>query len=122
MRSIRFPNMFTKTSTLTVDNYYATLQNLKMLLFSEKGELFGDPYYGTNLKKFLYDQNDYVLKDLVIDDIYTAIATFMPQIKVERRDITIKIEGNTVKAYIKAINQVDFQTNLYTIVLLDTVV
>lgn len=122
MRSIRFPNMFTKTSTLTVDNYYATLQNLKMLLFSEKGELFGDPYYGTNLKKFLYDQNDYVLKDLVIDDIYTAISTFMPQIKVERRDITIKIEGNIVKAYIKAVNQVDFQTNLYTIVLLDTVV
>jgi len=122
MKSISFPNMFTKTSTLLVEDYYATLQNLKMLIWSEKGELFGDPYYGTNLKKFLYDQNDYVLKDLVIDDIYTAIITFMPQIKVERKDITVKSEGSTVKIYIKALNRVDFQTNLYTIVLLDTVV
>ena len=122
MKSIRFPKMFTKTSTLTVENYYATLQNLKMLLFSDKGELFGDPYFGTNLKKFLYDQNDVILRDLLIDDIYTAILTFMPQVRVERKGIVIKAEGNVVKAYITAINKVDFQTNLYSIVLLDTVV
>ena len=122
MKSIRFPKMFTKTSTLTVENYYATLQNLKMLLFSDKGELFGDPYFGTNLKKFLYNQNDVILRDLLIDDIYTAILTFMPQVRVERKDITIKAEGNVVKAYITALNKVDFQTNLYSIVLLDTVV
>ena len=122
MRSIKFPDMFTKTSTLVVENYYATLQNLKMLLYSDKGELFGDPYFGTNLKKFLYDQNDSILKDLLIDDIYTAMITFMPQVEVERENINIKAEGNTVKAYIRALNKIDFQTNLYTIVLLDTVV
>ncbi len=122
MRSIKFPDMFTKTSTLVVENYYATLQNLKMLLYSDKGELFGDPYFGTNLKKFLYDQNDSILKDLLIDDIYTAMITFMPQVEVERKNINIKAEGNTVKAYIRALNKIDFQTNLYTIVLLDTVV
>ena len=122
MRSIKFPDMFTKTSTLVVENYYATLQNLKMLLYSDKGELFGDPYFGTNLKKFLYDQNDSILKDLLIDDIYTAMITFMPQVEVESKNINIKAEGNTVKAYIRALNKIDFQTNLYTIVLLDTVV
>jgi len=122
MISIAFPEMFTRTVTNTVDDYYATLQNLKMLLWSEKGELYGDPYFGTGLKKYLYEQNDSVLKDILIDDIYTAVATFMPQLIINRNDIEITIDGERVLATIKATNRVDFQTNLYNIVLLDTVV
>lgn len=67
--SIAFPEMFNRTVTNLVDDYDATLQNLKMLLWSEKGELFGDPYYGTGLKKYLYEQNDLILRDILIDDI-----------------------------------------------------
>ena len=33
----------------------ATLSNLKLLLGSSKMSLFGDPYYGTNLKKLTMD-------------------------------------------------------------------
>lgn len=120
MKSISYPKMFvTKTKTGVVKDYDATLQNLKMLLFSEKGELFGDPYFGTGLKRFLYDQNDVVLQDLLIDEIYTAIAVFMPQIRIARKDITIVADGTTVVCEIKAINRVDYQTNLYTIPLLE---
>lgn len=122
MRSIKFPNIFNRTTINTVDDYYATLQNLKLLLYSGKGELFGDPYFGTNLKRYLYDQNDVILRDLLIDDIYTAIATFMPQIKINRNDITISSEGAKIIINIKAINRVNFKTDLYSIVLLDTVV
>ena len=119
MKSISFPKMFaTKTKVGLVDGYDATLQNLKMLLYSEKGELFGDPYFGAGLKRFLYDQNDYVLKDLLIDEIYTAIATFMPQIKISRKDILIEIDGTAVICKITAINRLNFQTDLYTIPLL----
>ncbi len=126
MDSIQFPNMFNRTVTNTVSDYYATLQNLKMLLWSEKGELFGDPYFGTGLKKYLYEQNTDTdtghgcLKDILIDDIYTAIATFMPQLYLTRKDIDIKISGNKAIITISAINRSDFQTNLYNIVLLDT--
>lgn len=120
MKSIQFPEMFTRTVTNTVSDYDATLQNLKMLLWSEKGELFGDPYYGTGLKKYLYDQNDVVLIDILIDDIYTAITLFMPQIKVERSDIQLKRSGKgSVSVEIKALNQADFSTDLYNIVLLE---
>lgn len=119
MRSISYPKMFaTKTKTGIVRDYDATLQNLKMLLYSEKGELFGDPYFGAGLKRFLYDPNDIVLRDLLIDEIYIAIATFMPQIKISRNDIKIIADGTTVMCELKAINRVDFQTNLYTIPLL----
>lgn len=120
MRSIKFPEMFTRTVTNTVSDYDATLQNLKMLLWSEKGELFGDPYYGTSLKKYLYDQNDTVLVDILVDDIYTAITLFMPQIKVNRADIQLVRSGKgQVTAKITALNQADFSTDLYNIVLLE---
>lgn len=121
MRSISYPKMFvTKTKTGIARDYDATLQNLKMLLFSEKGELFGDPYFGTGLMRYLYDPNDTIAHDLLIDEIYVAIATFMPQIKITRKDITITTDGTVVLCEIRALNRVDFQTNLYTIPLLDT--
>ena len=63
MRSISFPDMFSRTVTKTVQDYDATLQNLKMLLWSEKGELFGDPYFGTGLKKYLLDFDLLFLKN-----------------------------------------------------------
>ena len=114
--------MFTRTVTNTTENYDATLQNLKMLLWSEKGELFGDPEFGTGLKRFFYDQNDYVLADLVIDNIYSAITMFMPQLYLTRNDIKIEVDRAKVIVTIKALNRLDFTTNLYNIVLLDTTV
>ena len=120
MKSIAFPQMFTRTVTNTVSDHDATLQNLKLLLWSEKGELFGDPYYGTGFKKYLYDQNDLVLEDIVIDDVYTTIALFMPQIKVNRKDIKlIRDDKGRLSVTIKCTNLVDFTTDLYTIVLME---
>ncbi len=119
MNSIAFPNMFSRTVTNTVSNYDATLQNLKMLLWSEKGELFGDPYFGTGIKRYMSDQNDYILKDILIDDIYTAIITFMPQIYLTRKDITLVSDLAKVSVTIKAMNRADYTTNLYNIILLE---
>lgn len=119
MISISFPNMFSRTVTNTVSNYDATLQNLKMLLWSEKEELFGDPYFGTGLKRYLQDQNDHILRDILIDDIYTAIITFMPQIYLTRKDIKIKSEKAKIIVSIKALNRLDYTTNLYNIILLE---
>lgn len=129
MKSIAFPNMFTRTKTNMVYDYDATLQNLKMLLWSEKGgDLFGDPYFGAGVKKYLYDQNDVVLQDILIDDIYSAVSTFMPQLRINRKDITVLIDHNKdgsinkgkVVINIKAMNRLDFTTDLYQIVLLET--
>lgn len=121
MRSIAFPNIFSKTNVNMVEDYDASLQNLLLLLWSNKGELFGDPYYGTNLKRYLFDQNDIILRDLIIDDIYTTIKLFMPQIIVDRKDIIIKSDNRgTLTAVIKATNRLDFTTDLYSIVLLQS--
>lgn len=119
MNSIAFPVMFTNTQANVVSDHEATAQNLKLLLYADRGSLFGDPYYGTILKRLMFEQNDVVLRDIVIDAIYTAIQQFLPQIKVKRKDITIVQDGAKLYVTIKAINMLDFQPDMYNINLLE---
>ena len=119
MASIAFPKMFSPNSTNIVKNLDMTRQNTLLLLHSEKGELLGDPYFGIRLKRYIYDQNNYILKDIIIDEIYTQLALFLPQLKVERRDIDIVQERAKLYCTFKAINLVDFTTSSYNLVLYD---
>lgn len=121
MKSLSFPKMFNSTSTKISIDEEATKQNLLLLLKSEKQELFGDPYFGVRLKRYLFDQNNYILKDIIIDEIYTQLALFMPQLKVKRKDIDIIQDKEKGKLYCKfrAINQIDFTTNTYNLVLME---
>ena len=91
------------------------------MLQCERGELFGDPYFGIMLKHYLFDQNNYILKDAIIDTIYTQLAIFIPQIKVQRNDIQIeqnKQLGKLICSF-SGINQIDYTNNTYNIVLID---
>ena len=117
IRSIAFPNMFNKSKTIVFEDHEATASNLKLMILSEKTSLFGDPYFGTNLQKYLFDQNDAVLRDLVVDSLYTAILQFMPQVLVNRNDITITSDKANVYIKIKAINLIDYQNDIYNITL-----
>lgn len=119
MDSINFPDMFSTTSTKIVSGHDATLNNLKLILLSSRKTLFGDPYFGTNLKWLLFEQGNEVLQDIVIDDIYTAILTFMPQLTLSRKDIEIIFNREEVFIKIKATNLLDFKTDLYTINLME---
>ena len=115
MYSISWPDMLSSVNTNLVKDREATLSNLKLILLSDKYSLFGDPYYGTNLKKLTYDQNNQVIRDLIVDDIYTAILTFMPQLIVNRRDITVTSDKENVYVEIKVLNMLDYNTDLYNI-------
>jgi len=101
--------------TNTVEDKEATKQNLLLLLSSEKTSLFGDPYFGTTLKKVIYEQNTGILADLVIDALYTAIQQFMPQIYLQRKDIRIELRGRELYAKITYRNLIDYQLDSYTI-------
>ena len=106
--SISFPDMFTTGSTKIKYDKEATKQNLKNLLLSTKQSLLGDPNYGTNLKKLIFEQNNGILRDIVIDDIYTNIKIFLPQIKVQRNDIELISNKNILYVNIKAKNMLDY--------------
>ncbi len=115
MVSIAFPNMLGNSSTNLVRDKVATLSNTKLLLMSVKTSLFGDPDFGTNLLKLMFEQNNVVLRDLVVDDIYTAIAVYIPQIVVNRDDIVVVSDGTDIFVSFKGTNQLDFTIDTYTI-------
>ena len=125
MRSIHFPHMFNTNSTRvwkSSEYLNATKQNTKLVLYSERGELIGDPYFGLMLRHFMFDQNNYILRDQIIDMIYTQLAIFIPQVHVERKDITIFQDREKAKLYCEfsGINQIDYQLNTYQLVLFDS--
>ena len=118
MYSFSFPDMFTINKTNLVEGSKATLSNIRLLLESEKTGLFGDPYFGTNLHRMLYEQNDSILKDIVIDELYTSIITFIPQVRLQRSGIDLSIRNNKLYATIKCTNVLDNQDQDFTVVLL----
>ena len=119
MNSIAFPVIFNNTSTRIVEDHAATAQNLQLLLLSDRGSFFGDPYYGTVIKQLIFEPNNYILRDIVIDAVYTVILQFMPQVLVNRKDITIVQKGVDIFVTIKATNMLDYQTDMYNINLLN---
>lgn len=118
MKSIAFPKMFNNASTNIIEDREATESNLRLLLLSEKNELLGDPYFGIQLKKYLFEQNNSVMDTMLIDDIYTAIALFLPQLVVRRQDITLTHQGTELVCSIVGTNQLNFQLDSYDIVML----
>lgn len=86
--TINWPNIFNLSRTNVAQDKEAVTQSLKLLLQSEQPSLFGDPGYGVRLRKFLYDQSSNYLVELIREEIYEAIKKFIPQISVQREDIT----------------------------------
>jgi phage baseplate assembly protein W len=124
MRTIKFPKMFNTNSTRvwkSSEHLEATKQSTKLLLQTVRGELFGDPYFGVTLKKYLFDQNNYVLRDALIDIIYTQLVLFIPQLYIKRKDIEI-IQDHK-KGYLvckfSGLNQIDYTVNTFDLALLE---
>ena len=115
IRSIAFPDMLSSSRVNTVQDTSATKSNLRLLLLSNKNSLFGDPYFGTELKNVIYSQNGAIIKDLIVDEIYTAIAVFMPQLRVKRDDISVESDGIDIYASFIALNLLNYTTDLYNI-------
>jgi len=124
MRSYKFPKMFRSNSSQIwrEDEYNkATKQNALLLLQSERGELICDPYFGILLKHYMFNQNSYVLKDMLLDTIYTQIAIFLPQIKIKRSSVDIVPDNLKGRLYCRfsGTNQIDYTHNTFNLLLFD---
>ena len=124
MRSYKFPKMFNRNSSniwRADEHGKATRQNALLLIQSERGELECDPYFGILLKHYMFNQNSYILKDMLIDTLYTQIAIFLPQIKVTRNSINIitdNVKGR-LHCTFSGINQIDYTHNTFNLLLFD---
>lgn len=123
MNCIGFPKMFSGNSSVVIEDTMtssaATLQCLRLLLGSEEQTLFGDPGFGIKLRRYLYDQNNYILQDILIDEIYTKITDFFPHVYVDRRDIKIKSIKNKLYVTIPCKNKLTFENSVYNLKLFE---
>ena len=118
--SIGFPKIFNGSRVNLSKRSNAIKANLTALLASDKGALFGDPYYGTRLKSLLWEQAyDPIVRDLIKEDVFEAIYSYMPQITVKRDSIKIDIIDNVVMASIEVSDDLGIESNLYEIALLN---
>ena len=118
MYSIKFPDMFSYSKTNLIKDNEATLSNTKLLIGAWKNSLYGDPFFGTNVKQYVYEQNNIILRDIIIDDLFESIRMFIPQILVKREWIKINQENQDLYATINCINKLDNQPDMFTIRLL----
>ena len=125
MKSIKFPRIFSSNHTrvwLSTEYMDATKQNIKLLIQTLRGELLGDPYFGTTIKKFMFEPNSPVLRDIIADIIYTQLALFIPQLKVRREDIIIRQDREKGKlyCYFSGVCQIDYTTMGFDLVLFES--
>ena len=119
MTSFSFPRMLNHTTANMVSDKEAVRSNMLLLFSSEQESLFGDPYFGCLLKKYLFEQPSAVIADLIIDTMYTAIVTFIPQASITRKDIKIIPSRGALYAEIKCYYALDNTSDLFTIQLTD---
>lgn len=120
MNSINFPKIFHGNSTIVnveSESNKSIREWLHLLLNSETGTLHGDPDFGLRLKRYAFEQNNYILRDVLIDEIYTQITTFCPAVYLERKNITIESDGSKLRAQIVCKNQKTFETNMFDLIL-----
>ena len=120
MYSFAWPNMFTTTSSNLIEDKAAIRSNLYLLFNSRRLSLFGDPYYGTDLTQMFFEQNTALIADLIIDEIFTTIQNFIPQIFVDRKDIKITSDKTDLFANIRCTYKLDNTSDMYVINLTNT--
>ena len=120
MNSFSFPKMFNQTTANLVYDKAAVRSNLLLLLSSEAETLFGDPYFGCQLKKYMFEQSSSIIPDLLIDHLYTAITTFIPQVFLTRKNIKVFTIKTTIYAEVSYIFAMDNTSDLFTIKLTDS--
>lgn len=119
MYSFAFPNMLSYNSANLLADKDAIKSNLQLLLNVEKKSMFGDPAFGGTLRKAIFEQSRSLITDLLVDEIFSIIVTFMPQVYVERRNISLMADDTAVYATIGITYRMDNTSDLLTIRLLE---
>lgn len=68
---------------LTKTSKDAIKSNLMHLILTQKGERMYMPSFGTNLRKFIFDQLDLETTDRIQQDISKAVSEYIPNLKVD---------------------------------------
>lgn len=80
---------------LNKDTNNAIKSNLIHLLLTNKGERFYLPDFGTNLKKYIFNQNDNINLNEIRDEINISVSKYMPNLKVTNLSVEFTENSDT---------------------------
>lgn len=75
------------------------IEDLQMLLSTEKGTLWGRPDYGTDIQKYLFEPTVEVTGEAIRQEIISAIKRSYPNLKLNKVDVTFIQDGINVNIY-----------------------
>lgn len=111
--NIKHPLTFStyKGTTDLASEINAINQSIKLILTTAKGELFGDPNFGSNLYEFIYEYEGEPLYQLIREEIVTCLNQQEPRISITEDNIEITQEDVTVYINITySLRNTDYQT------------
>lgn len=82
-------------SIVTDDEYIR--QSLLGVSYTTKGELLGDPEFGSNFLLFLFETNIEALIDILANEIIEMVSRYLPQITLNKNGITGESIGDTLR-------------------------
>lgn len=86
--NIKFPlgddsekNKYFQMTQITKDAFSS---NLLLLLLTQKGERYYEPDYGTNLLKFIFEQNDDITITDIERELKETVSLYIPSLTINR--------------------------------------
>ena len=96
--NIRFPlqndsdkNTYFQMTKVTKDAFSS---DLILLLLTQKGERYYEPNYGTNLLKFIFEQNDNLVATEVEQEIKNTVSLYIPLLKISNVNFNWNYDDN----------------------------
>ena len=116
LRGLSSSKFLSHSRTRTSEQIPKLVEDLRILLSTEKGTLFGRPDYGTELQKYLFDPTIESMGEKIREEIISAVQYSYPSMNINKVDVElIRIdpkhpeEINGVRVYIHyTVNQNDF--------------
>jgi phage baseplate assembly protein W len=95
--SIKFPFLFSKLEGKTdIDtNFVSINRSIALILLTGKGELFGNPNFGSNLKLYQFREVTPEVQQRLSEEIVNSIIEFENRVTITNNDIQIEQAPNS---------------------------
>lgn len=94
-------NIFYTDATLVTENSYQAINNsIHNIIFTNKGEKVGDPEFGTNIKKLLFNQMDVITEHLMRSELIDTIERYEPRVIIDDVSVTADYDSNLYRIQI----------------------
>lgn len=100
--SIKFPYIFSSTTGATEldTNFDSINRSIALILLTGTNEVFGNPAFGSNIKRYQFREITPAIKNLLIDDLVSAITKFENRIILNSENINLEQVNDTLKVNI----------------------